>query len=65
MIALNAWVLHGGRTLPVVAMCKSNGVDSVVVMEAPGRPALIPLAVAVEAPSRSRPVLVCNNGERV
>lgn len=55
------YVLHKGRTLPVVARVRSNGIDCLAVMEAPGRPAIIPVAVAVEAPARSRPRLVWEN----
>ena len=55
------YLLYKGRTLPVVAQCISNGVPCVAVMEAPGKPALIPVAKAVQAPVRSAPRLVVDN----
>ncbi len=60
-----AYLLHNGRTLEVVAQCVSNQVPCLVVMEAPGVPALVPLACAVAAPGRSVPVLATVDGERV
>jgi len=59
------YILVAGRTLPVVAKVWSNGIECLAVMEAPGRPRLVPVAVAQKAPGRSRPVLCCVDGERV
>lgn len=56
-----AYVLHKGRTLPVVAKVRSNGIACVAVMEAPGKPTLIPLGKVIAAPVRSRPVLIWRN----
>lgn len=57
---LGRFILWHGRTLPLVAILKSNGIDCVCVMEN-GRPRLIPAAVAVQAPMRSAPRLVWEN----
>jgi hypothetical protein len=51
-----------GRTHAVKARCRANdGVDCVVIEPLPGRPVLVPLAVAQKAPQRSRPRLVVDN----
>ena len=60
-----AYVLHKGRTYPVAAKVRSNGVECVAIMIAPGRPVLVPLAKAIQAPARSRPRLATINGELV
>jgi hypothetical protein len=59
------YILHHGRTYPVAAKVRSNGVECVAIMIAPKKPHLIPLTQAVQAPARSRPVLATINGERV
>lgn len=56
-----AYLLHAGKTEPVRAQCISNGVPCLVIMPEPGHPVLVPLAVAVVAPGRTRPVLVVDN----
>ena len=61
---INQYILFAGRTLPVVALVKQNGIPHVCVMEAPDRPRLVPLAVAQAAPGRSRPVLVVDNSKQ-
>lgn len=59
-----AYILHAGRTFVVKAKVRSNSVwcfciqDERAVM-------LIPVAKAVVAPVRSRPVLATINGEKV
>lgn len=59
-----AYILHEGRTYPVKAKVRSNGVDCLCIQD-DRAVMLVPVSRAVEAPSRSRPVLVCSDGERV
>lgn len=56
-----AYILHHGRTLFVVARVKTNGIPHVAVMETPDKLVLIPVAKAIAAPVRSRPVLIVDN----
>lgn len=54
------YILHGGRTYPVAALVKQNGIPCVVI-RSDDAVMTIPLAAVVEAPVRTRPVLVVDN----
>jgi hypothetical protein len=60
-----AFLLHKGRTLPVKAKCRSNGIECLVVEEAPGIPALVPLTQAIAAPARTKPHRIWENPNAV
>lgn len=58
------YILHNGRTYPVKAKVRSNGVDCLCIQDELAV-MLVPLAVAVVAPIRSRPVLATIDGRHV
>ena len=57
MTTLGRYILWHGRTVPVVALMRSNNVECVAIMDA-GKPVLIPEATCQPAPKRTRPQLV-------
>lgn len=57
---MTAFLMHEGRIVPILAQVRQSGIPAVLV-EVDGHPVLVPLALAVEAPSRTRPTLVWSN----
>lgn len=58
------YILYEGRTYPVKARVRSNGIDCLAIQDERAI-MLVPLAVAQAAPARSAPRLCCVGGEMV